>query len=364
LLLNAINKAGREQNRIYVTGNHDVSMSPGAEPGHSDGDLVLYPKECFDVFYRHLKPCMVADPEKPYGCYFYIDDVHSKTRLIILNSNEIVNDDGSVTWYFEQSKISQRQLDWFANTALKVDEAGWSVAVFLHNDTPYGFAEGCRDALFDLLAAAKSGTSVDRTFTAYCRMVTDADGNATSTIDTTNGDTYTLNADFTNGYTVDVIGVFHGHTHEKNWSEYKGIKSISVRNDYGWQDDRYISKGTFVRNADYYFTDIYGHIYKFTAHDSAKIDNAVQFEYNAYLTKYGRESTSGYFVFNDGNQLSVSMTLVSSAPNGAIELTDFVRERDGSLEGEESCEIVCINKDARTITTIPYGTGTQRVISY
>ena len=360
LLLNAINKAGREQNRIYVTGNHDVSMKPGASVGSSDIDLVMYPKECFDVFYRHLKPCMVTDPEKPYGGYFYIDDAHSKIRLIVLNSNEIVNDDGSVTWYYEQSKISQRQLDWFANTALKVDEDGWSVVVFMHSDYPFWSGE---NVLFDILASAKNGTSVNRTFTAYCRMETDANGNATSTVDKVNGDTYTVNADFTDGHSVDVIGIVHGHTHFKDWRAVNGINSISVRNDGVHLYDRYISKGTFVRNTVYFFTDIYGHIYTFTAPNTSSADNAVQFEYCAYHTQYGN-NTLGYFVQADGNQNSVSITCVSSAPSGATEITGFVRERDGSLVGEESCEIMCINKDTRTITTIPYGTGTRRVISY
>ena len=364
LLLNAINKAGREANRIYVTGNHDVSMKPGGAAGTSDIDLVLRPKECFDLFYRHLKQSMVADPENPYGGYFYVDDVQSKIRLIILNSNEIVNDDGTVTWYYEQSKISQRQLDWFTNIALKVDEEGWSVVVFLHNDTPYGSADGCGNALFDILSAAQNGTSVHRTFTAYRRMITDANGAATTEIDKTNGDTYTINADFNDGHSVSVIAVFHGHTHEKDWRERQGIKSICVRTDYGHLDDRYICKGTFVRNAVYCFTDIYGHIYKFTTPDTTIIDNTVHFEYSAYHTQDGRESGVGYFVLADGNQYAVATTLVPAVPSGATELTGFVRERDGSLAGEESCEIVCINKDTRTITTIPYGTGTRRVITY
>lgn len=362
-VLNAINKAGREENRIYVTGNHDVSMKPGSIEGVSHIDLLMRPMECFDVFYRHLKNGIVVDPEKPYGCYFYIDDVPSKTRLIILNSSEIVHDDGTVVWYADQARISQRQLDWFSNTALKVDKDGWSVVVFLHDDHPYGFGEGCANVLFDILAAAKNGTSVNRTFTAYKRRVTDANGNPTSEMDTVNGDTYTINADFTNGNIVDVIGVLHGHTHEKDWREYNGIKSVCVRNDYGEHDDRYISVGTFVKGDAYYFTDINGNIYTFTAPNSSVTDNAVHFEYNAYLTKYGN-STVGYFVQTDGNQHSFAITPVSTAPEGATEITGFVRERDGSLAGEESCEIVCINKDTRTITTIPYGTGTRRVISY
>ena len=362
-LLDAINKAGREANCIYVTGNHDVSMKPGATIGSSDISLVMKPMECFDVFYRHLKSKgdIVVDSENPYGCYFYIDDVVSKTRMIVLNSNEICNDDGTVTWYFEQTRMSQRQLDWFSKTALHVEEDGWSVMVFLHNVTPYR----SNYILFRILAAAKEGTLINETFTVYDRMITDENGSATSEIDTVNGDTYTVNVDYSKEeHHIDVIAVVHGHSHMSDDALINGIRRIQVRSDNAVLDDFYHCQFTPIANTTYYFTDVLGHIYTFTIPENIS-ESIAQFGYNAYLTQYAAQQTIAQLYDADGRIVSnKTIYFNESVPSGAVELTDFIRERDGSVAGDESCEVFCINKDTRTITTIPYGTGTKRIISY
>lgn len=363
LLLDAINKSGRESNCIYVIGNHDTSMKPGAAVGSSDIDLVMRPMECFDIFYRHLKTKgnIVVDSENPYGCYFYIDDTQSKTRMIILNSNEICNDDGTVTWCFEQTRMSQRQLDWFAKTALHVKEDGWSVIVFLHNVTPYR----SNYILFEILEAAKTGSALNKTFTAYDRMMTDENGNATSEIDIENGDTYTVNVDYSNEeYKIDVIAVVHGHSHMSDDALINGIRRIQVRTDNALLDDFYHCQFTPAANTTYYFTDILGHIYSFTTAENVS-ETVTQFGYNAYLTQYGAGQTIAH-IYDVNGRITDNPKIYfnESIPVGATELTNFVRERDGSVTGDESCEIFCINKNSRTITTIPYGTGTKRVISY
>lgn len=362
-LLDSINRAGRESNRIYVTGNHDASMKPGGY----DKDVVFHTMETFDMFYRHLKNGIVVDPEKPYGGYFYIDDSPSKIRLIVLNSSELFENNGEVTWYKGANHMSQRQVDWFANTALKADEDGWSAMVFVHSGVDCG-----PHILFELMEAAKNKTSFNKTWTEYRRFVADADGNASmsASIDEVNGDTYNVSADYSVGHSVDPIALVHGDSHEKDWHFYNGILAMRVRNDGVHLDDRYysiIGAGTFVEDNVYYFTDVYNNIYQFTVpatyENPYNVGDIKRFEYNSYLTKAGNQTT-GYLIFGDNNQMNVVIRPAGSIPSGAKVITGFVRERDGSLAGDENCEILCIDKDTRTITTIPYGTGSRRVISY
>jgi hypothetical protein len=55
------------------------------------------------------------------GTYYYVDDVVSKVRWIVLNTNGI-ND----------NNIDSTQLSWFENTALKFNESGWGVVIISH----------------------------------------------------------------------------------------------------------------------------------------------------------------------------------------------------------------------------------------
>lgn len=55
------------------------------------------------------------------GTYYYVDDVASKVRWIVLNTNGIGN-----------TAIDTAQLSWFENTALKFDESGWGVVIISH----------------------------------------------------------------------------------------------------------------------------------------------------------------------------------------------------------------------------------------
>ena len=55
------------------------------------------------------------------GTYYYVDDIASKVRWIVLNSNGIGNSD-----------IDADQLSWLENTALKFNESGWGVVIISH----------------------------------------------------------------------------------------------------------------------------------------------------------------------------------------------------------------------------------------
>ena len=55
------------------------------------------------------------------GTYYYVNDVASKVRWIILNTNGI-----------DDSNIDDTQLSWFENTALNFTESGWGVVIISH----------------------------------------------------------------------------------------------------------------------------------------------------------------------------------------------------------------------------------------
>jgi hypothetical protein len=55
------------------------------------------------------------------GTYYYVDDIASKVRWVVLNTNGIGN-----------SAIDSTQFEWFQNTALKFNERGWGVVIISH----------------------------------------------------------------------------------------------------------------------------------------------------------------------------------------------------------------------------------------
>lgn len=55
------------------------------------------------------------------GTYYYVDDIASKVRWIVLNTNGIGNSD-----------IDSTQLSWFEDAALKFNESGWGVVIISH----------------------------------------------------------------------------------------------------------------------------------------------------------------------------------------------------------------------------------------
>ena len=59
------------------------------------------------------------------GTYYYIDDISSKVRFIVLNTNSETISAGS-------ESIDSTQLSWLQNIALKFNESGWAVVIISH----------------------------------------------------------------------------------------------------------------------------------------------------------------------------------------------------------------------------------------
>ena len=121
-----------------INGNHDDGtiwdvqlIKSGTATNHSTHS------EMYDMFYDHLPDLGVelGDAENS-GLYYMQNDMQAKVRYIFLDTHDIpyiIGDNGKLKYTGQwNGAISQKQLDWLVNKALKFDEEGWSVVVFAH----------------------------------------------------------------------------------------------------------------------------------------------------------------------------------------------------------------------------------------
>ena len=366
-LLKALTEAGREGNCLFAIGNHDVGIK-GVNGAPNSADYLLSPKECYDVLNRHYSknPSIVYDADNPtrgYG-YYYVDNEAAKVRMIFLNSSDIFQSDGSFIRYkSELMFISQQQLTWFAHTACKLDKddpSEWAIIVFCHFAFPYGATEYM---LFKILAAVKAGSTIEREITVYNRLTLDGD-TWTTTVDEVNGDTLTVDEDYSEQGAVDVCGIIYGHNHSDETKTYEGINALIVRCDNGVLDNYYLAPVSNYTAGTYYFTDVSGQMWSYTI--TSDYPTCAYIGYNKYFTDSTMQAMPISRYDSNKNRIGSngSVTRVNSAPSGATEITGFVSERGTSRIGQESAEILCIDKVNKTLTFIPYGTASKRTVSY
>jgi hypothetical protein len=100
-------------------GNHEGVLKQNSSIEGST--TVTYDRnQTYDIFIRETGTAQ----NKHFGgdgTYYYVDDIASKVRWIVLNTNGIGN-----------SAIDSTQLAWFENTALKFSESGWAVVIISH----------------------------------------------------------------------------------------------------------------------------------------------------------------------------------------------------------------------------------------
>lgn len=384
-LLASMNHAGRRPNQFYALGNHDVGIC-GVNAGTDELDVVMSPKESFDVHCRHLKhPSGINfNPADPYGCYYYVDDEASKIRLIILNTCDIFNHDPAeatedMTFeeyqatapyirYQQQLRISQTQLDWIAHKALNFMDKNapgeWSVMLFGHWYNAFGSSNN--NILHSILCAVKDGTALQKSVSVSTRLTMTDVGVYSKEVDSTIADTYSVDVDYTEQGAINVIGFMFGHDHVDTTMLTDGIRYVEVRCDNSGIDDFYIAPWTEdIANETYYFYTPKGTIFSFTRTSSTPITDIGYIGFNYYWFAAGGTWPITVFDRDGLRKSSISgVTQVDAVPDGGIEITGFVRERGDTLVGEESCEILCVNKENRTLTFIPYGTATKRVVTY
>lgn len=366
-LLKAMTEAGREGNCLFAIGNHDVGIK-GVNGAPNSADYLLSPKECYDVLNRHYSknPSIVYDADNPtrgYG-YYYVDNEAAKVRMIFLNSSDIFQSDGSFIRYkSELMFISQQQLTWFAHTACKLDKedpSEWAIIVFMHFAFPYGSTQY---VLFKILEAVKAGSSYQTEFTVYNRLTLNGD-TWTTTVDNVNGDTLSVDEDYSSQGAVDVCGIVYGHNHSDETKTYAGINALIVRCDNGVLDNYYLAPISDYTAGTYYFRDTAGQIWSYEI--TSDYPTAAYVGYNRYFTDSSMQTIPISRYDSNRNRIGSNggCTRVDSVPAGATEITGFVSERGTSRIGQESAEILCIDKVNKTLTFIPYGTASKRVISY
>lgn len=100
-------------------GNHEGYLKQN--PNIEGSTTVTYDRDqTYEIFMRENSNAQ----NKHFGgdgTYYYVDDLPSKVRWIVLNTNGIGN-----------SAIDSTQLSWFENTALKFNESGWGVVIISH----------------------------------------------------------------------------------------------------------------------------------------------------------------------------------------------------------------------------------------
>ena len=348
-----LSHSGRAQNCFYAVGNHDMAyVKPNS--GAVDPANVLTKKQMFDCLCRHLNGVANYNEADPYGCYYYVDYTASKIRMIVLNTSDIYEADGSLAYkYTESVMLQQPQIDWLVNTALDLDDKAnrseWSVLVCSHTALPW------KEMIADILSAFKAGTSLDKSWTITRRLNT-----AGTAVDTSNTVTITANKDFSGQGAVDVIGVLYGHDHIDTASAQNGIQFVGFICDNGYLDNYYVKSVSGLTAGNYCFTAANGSVFAFTL--GADIADAAIIGYNEYLT-----STAGTNIRiqdADGNTISMFRATKTTSVTGYTSISGFVQERTPGTALTESGSVVSINKDSRTINIVPYGTGVNRVISY
>lgn len=193
---------------FYTTrGNHDCNgkCKKGKQP---DNSQIITDREYYDLFSplseksRFYHPeGIVADPENPYGNYYYRDFDQQRVRVIVLNNYD--RDSLEIAGYHGQ------QLKWLTETALdftaKEDIPSWSFLIIGHAFT-----------------IDRTNSPVSRLLHAYVR--------GQDFFDVNEGVAYGCH--FRYRPKARFIGFIYGHYHEDGYANWDGYNMITVNRGY------------------------------------------------------------------------------------------------------------------------------------
>jgi predicted phosphodiesterase len=335
----AISVAGRNKNCYYAVGNHDAVFISGT----LSTNITLTKKEQHKLMCSHLNGSVHFNELDPYGCYYYTDYEASKVRVIVLNTSDLYDENGNVsgsTVMGSTLMIRQNQLTWFAEKALnfadKTTPTDWSVLVFGHLCSGFN-----GNPLTKILKACKNGNSLKTSWT---------DGNVTLSVD----------VDYSTQGAVNIIGFMYGHAHRDKNALLDEIQCIQFRCDNATLDEVYKASVNGVTAGNYYITTQNGQKHGFTL--SSDFPNAKYVMYNDYLSNTYTEAA---LLDENGVSIAWFSPKVSDYVDTMTEIaTGFTAMREEGTATTESCAVVNVNKDTRTITIVPYGVGEQRTINY
>ena len=113
-----------------AVGNHDGFWNVSGTA--SDGDEYYYTDaQNYELFLREES----ISQNKHFGgdgTYYYVDDIASKVRFIVLDTND--------------GNVEEEQIDWLRNTALSFNERGWAVVFISHQPISNHYHAGIGNA--------------------------------------------------------------------------------------------------------------------------------------------------------------------------------------------------------------------------
>jgi hypothetical protein len=139
-----------------AVGNHDGYLLPYKDPvtGTVYGETVRYDRNrVYELFLR----AEGVEQNKHFGgdgTYYYVDDLPSKVRFVVLNTNPATLVGAGA------EEIDATQLAWLRDTALRIGENGWSVVIFSHCPISNHYHANVSNAA-EVIAAVNACTSAD-----------------------------------------------------------------------------------------------------------------------------------------------------------------------------------------------------------
>lgn len=181
---------------LSAVGNHDTN--PVNSSDISDGSKMLHPDELYTLMRSRNTPGILSGK-----CYGFYDIENAKIRVIILNTSDIYDTDGTPLCNGNNTAVQQEQFDWFCDVALdfsgKDDADEWAVITMSHDRL--SVVGGTGNPFATVITAFTTGTS----------------GTATGSR-TLDGHTFTLSkaVNYSSQGAVEYIGHICGHYHNDN----------------------------------------------------------------------------------------------------------------------------------------------------
>ena len=190
-------------------GNHDVN--PTNSTTISDDTNMLHLNELYSLTMGRISKGILSGK-----CYGYYDIDGAKVRVIILNTSDVYDTDGTPLIDGYNTAVQQEQFAWFCDTALdfsdKDDPNEWAVITMAHDKL--STVGGTGNPFATVITALTTGSSATATGSR-----------------TVNGYTFNLNksVDYSSQGAVEYIGHICGHMHDDTISEFAtNYKEVNI----------------------------------------------------------------------------------------------------------------------------------------
>jgi hypothetical protein len=170
-----------------------------------------------------------------------------------------------------------------------------------------------------------------------------------------------VDKDYSQQGAINVIGIFHGHTHNDVTREVNGIKAFEFVTDNAILNHQYVAPLNYgLAAGTYNFTTLRGQKFQFTLESS--LPNARSIGYNGYFDNppTGREEV---YIYDEKGQVIMFWDMIAQDSVTGTTLSGFVDAETTNIS-KEKCQIVCIDKETKTVKCFPYGGASYREIKY